>query len=159
MSVLLIICHTLHAEENWMEGLNVKTRNNLVQLGIRNPEDLAKRTEAELFRKLGFSRTSLEKLKAYLSERELPAIGSALVVSDFSVENWMRGLNGRTRNLLVRLRIRSPEDLAKRTEAELLRNPGFGRTSLEELKAYLSVRGLPAIGSKIGCNPKLINSL
>jgi DNA-directed RNA polymerase alpha subunit len=52
------------------------------------------------------------------------------------------GLSVRTRNCLKNLHINSLGDLIQKTEAELLRQPNFGRTSLAEIKQTLAQRGL-----------------
>ena len=70
MSVLLIVGHTLHAEEkNWMNDLSARTQNVFLNQGIKSPWELANMTEKELLRFPDFGLKSLNELKAYLRER------------------------------------------------------------------------------------------
>jgi hypothetical protein len=68
-------------------------------------------------------------------------------------------LSVRSANCLKNADILYVGDLVQKTEAELLRSPNFGRSSLSELKAVLASRGLHFGMDVEGWPPKNIESL
>jgi DNA-directed RNA polymerase subunit alpha len=136
--------------------LSVRSRNCLKKMNINTLGDLLHTTETELLAYKNFGETSLNEIKAMLTQKGL-RLGQALddkgpraapahaqpadptilhkPVSEleFSV---------RSRKCLHRLGIVTLGDLADRTEGELLASKNFGQTSLEEVKSRLTDYGL-----------------
>jgi len=138
--------------------LSVRSRNCLRQMDIKTLGDLLRTTEAELLSYKNFGETSLNEIKAMLSQKslklgqELPPAEqpvfrmSAPVSGDTSVQmNTPVGeleLSVRSRKALQRLGILSVGELAMRSEAELMAIKNFGQTSLNEIKRQLAKFGL-----------------
>lgn len=142
--------------------LSVRSRNCLKKMNINRLGDLLRVTEAELLAYKNFGETSLNEIKAMLSQkglrlgqaleegqpgsppslaakRELP-MGAPAEVLNKPVSELE--LSVRSRKCLQRLNINVLGDLATRTEAELLATKNFGQTSLNEIKQRLKDHGL-----------------
>ena len=140
--------------------LSVRSRNCLRQMGLRTIGDLLRITEPELLAYKNFGETSLNEIKAMLTQKALklgqslqppeqPAVVPAFIraaSSDTSIQ--MRRpvaeleLSVRSRKCLQRLGIASLGELIQRSEAELLAIKNFGLTSLTEIKRQLAIFGL-----------------
>jgi DNA-directed RNA polymerase subunit alpha len=140
--------------------LSVRARNCLKKMNIRTLGDLLKITEAELLGYKNFGETSLEEIKAMLTNKGL-RLGQALeeqqsqarkdllkTVAANVPEHILNKqvneleLSVRSRKALQRLGVSSVGELATRTEAELLGVKNFGQTSLQEIKERLTELGL-----------------
>lgn len=138
--------------------LSVRSRNCLKKMDIHTLGDLLNTTEHELLSYKNFGETSLNEIKAMLSQKNLrlgqlvegeqqsasPAAteapaGPATILSkpvselEFSV---------RARKCLQRLGIITLGDMVTRTEVELLSSKNFGETSLQEVRQRLAEQGL-----------------
>jgi DNA-directed RNA polymerase subunit alpha len=140
--------------------LSVRSRNCLRKMNINTLGDLLRITEAELLSYKNFGETSLNEIKAMLSQKGLrlgQAIEQATVTPGTSPRRPMPQniplevlnkpvseleLSVRSRKCLQRLNIVTLADLASRTEAELLNTKNFGQTSLNEIKQRLTQHGL-----------------
>jgi DNA-directed RNA polymerase subunit alpha len=140
--------------------LSVRARNCLKKMNIRTLGDLLKITEAELLSYKNFGETSLEEIKAMLTQKNL-RLGQALEeqqsqarkdllkqvagnVPEATLNKQVADLelSVRSRKALQRLGVNSVGELATRTEAELLGVKNFGQTSLVEIKQRLTELGL-----------------
>jgi DNA-directed RNA polymerase subunit alpha len=140
--------------------LSVRARNCLKKMNIRTLGDLLKITEAELLGYKNFGETSLEEIKAMLTNKGL-RLGMALeeqqsqarkdllktVAANVPEHILNKSVNEmelsvRSRKALQRLGVSSVGELATRTEAELLGVKNFGQTSLLEIKQRLTDMGL-----------------
>jgi DNA-directed RNA polymerase subunit alpha len=140
--------------------LSVRARNCLKKMNIRTLGDLLKITEAELLGYKNFGETSLEEIKAMLTNKGL-RLGQALeeqqsqarkdllktVAANVPEHVLNKNVNElefsvRSRKALQRLGVSSVGELATRTEAELLGVKNFGQTSLLEIKQRLGELGL-----------------
>lgn len=138
--------------------LSVRSRNCLKQMNIQTLGDLLNVTETQLMAYKNFGETSLNEIKAMLTQKGLrigqgleeaapeatlgtdqPAVGETGVyarpVSELE-------LSVRSRKCLQRLGINTLGELTARTEADLLATKNFGQTSLNEIKRRLSESGL-----------------
>lgn len=139
--------------------LSVRSRNCLKQMNIRTLGDLLETSEAELLSYRNFGETSLNEIKAMLSQRGLrlgqsiaqpepaPQIARLPSLSADASMNLRRPiseleLSVRSRKCLQRLGISTLGELALRTESELLATKNFGQTSLNEIKQQLETFGL-----------------
>jgi len=139
--------------------LSVRSRNCLKKMNIRTLGDLLRITEAELLGYKNFGETSLNEIKAMLSQKGLrlgqsieeqrqvrrPGTSPALANVNPEILSKPVGeldLSVRSRKCLQRLNIASLGELASRTEAELLGTRNFGQTSLNEIKERLAENGL-----------------
>jgi len=139
--------------------LSVRSRNCLKQMNIRSLGDLLKTTETELLSYRNFGETSLNEIKAMLSQKGLrlgqslqppepqPVVARMPHVTPDASLHLRRPiseleLSVRSRKCLQRLGISSLGELAMRTEAELLATKNFGQTSLNEIKEQLATFGL-----------------
>lgn len=141
--------------------LSVRSRNCLKKMSINRLGDLLRVTETELLAYKNFGETSLNEIKAMLSQKNLrlgqaidegqppmptfsarrePPAGAPPEVLSKSVSELE--LSVRSRKCLQRLNIGSLGELATRTEAELLGTKNFGQTSLNEIKQRLKDHGL-----------------
>ncbi|MBN1341614.1 MAG: tetratricopeptide repeat protein [Phycisphaerae bacterium] len=139
--------------------LSVRSRNCLKKMNINTLGDLLRITEAELLGYKNFGETSLNEIKAMLSQKGL-RLGQAMEeqrqirrpdlspsVANVSPDILNKtvselDLSVRSRKCLQRLNIATLGELASRTEAELLGTRNFGQTSLNEIKERLSENGL-----------------
>jgi DNA-directed RNA polymerase subunit alpha len=140
--------------------LSVRARNCLKKMNIRTLGDLLKITEAELLSYKNFGETSLEEIKAMLTQKNL-RLGQALEEQQSQArKDLLKQVAGnvpetvlnklvselelsvRSRKALQRLGVNSVGELATRTEAELLGVKNFGQTSLTEIKQRLTELGL-----------------
>ena len=140
--------------------LSVRARNCLKKMNIRTLGDLLKITEAELLGYKNFGETSLEEIKAMLTNKGL-RLGQALeeqqsqarkdllktVAANVPEHILNKSVNElefsvRSRKALQRLGVATVGELATRTEAELLGVKNFGQTSLLEIKQRLTELGL-----------------
>ncbi|MGB0715169.1 MAG: DNA-directed RNA polymerase subunit alpha C-terminal domain-containing protein [Phycisphaerae bacterium] len=137
--------------------LSVRSRNCLKQMNIESLGDLLRTTEAELLSYKNFGETSLNEIKAMLSQKGLrlgqglqvpargpmdapapsPEIGAAGSVLVSTLE-----LSVRSRKCLQRLGISTLGELTQRTEAELTATRNFGETSLNEIKRAMASYGV-----------------
>jgi len=145
--------------------LSVRSRNCLKQMGLHTVGDLLRVTESELLNYKNFGETSLNEIKALLTQKGL-RLGQAMeeslttdaegtdtlpsVVGDPAVLGRPVSeleLSVRSRRCLQRLGITTLEELVSRSEAELLAIKNFGLTSLNEIRRQLKERGLSLRGS------------
>jgi len=138
--------------------LSVRSRNCLKQMDIRTLGDLLKTTEEELLAYKNFGETSLNEIKAMLSQKNL-RLGQkshdttspeqlATTTDDadnVAFENRSVSeleLSVRSRKCLQRLGITTMGELTARSESELMTTKNFGQTSLSEIKKQLAQYGL-----------------
>ncbi|MHC4090063.1 MAG: DNA-directed RNA polymerase subunit alpha C-terminal domain-containing protein [Planctomycetota bacterium] len=138
--------------------LSVRSRNCLKQMDIHTLGDLLRVTEPQLMGYKNFGETSLNEIKAMLTQKGLhigqgleegtpeaapgapeESVGETGVYARPVAE---LELSVRSRKCLQRLGINTLGELSSRTEAELLANKNFGQTSLNEIKRRLSEAGL-----------------
>jgi len=143
--------------------LSVRSRNCLKQMNIRTLGDLLSTTEPELLAYKNFGETSLNEIKAMLTQKGLkigqglhqppveppvvvPTFTRAAVTSDAPLHSRRPvaelELSVRSRKCLQRLGIATVGELMQRSEAELLAIKNFGQTSLTEIKRQLANFGL-----------------
>jgi DNA-directed RNA polymerase subunit alpha len=140
--------------------LSVRSRNCLKQMNIRALGDLLKITEAELLSYKNFGETSLNEIKAMLTQKglrlgqavqgaqvEQAAPAAAPAPTPEVANHLMRPvtdleLSVRSRRCLQRLGIATIGDLVRRSEAELMSMKNFGQTSLSEIKRQLAQLGM-----------------
>ncbi len=146
--------------------LSVRSRNCLKQMNIRTLGDLLRTTEEELLAYKNFGETSLNEIKAMLSQKGL-RLGQSTIDSQFpepqvaasgpvpldSDQAILLGkpvseleLSVRSRKCLQRLGIGTLGELTMRSETELMSIKNFGQTSLNEIKRQLSNFGLTLRG-------------
>lgn len=141
--------------------LSVRTRNALRKMSIRTLGDLLQVTDADLRSYKNVGDSSLEEIKAMLSQRGM-RLGQLLEeqqtaakqqmytqLSDMSGDNDVihrsvgeLQLSVRARKALALLNISTLADLCMHTEAELMGVKNFGMTSLQEIKEKLVEIGL-----------------
>jgi DNA-directed RNA polymerase subunit alpha len=138
--------------------LSVRSRNCLKQMNIATLGDLLETTEEELLAYKNFGETSLNEIKAMLSEKNLhlgQAMRDKTIDRDASAETEETDssavlhrpiseleLSIRSRKCLQRLGITSLEELTKLSEADLMASKNFGLTSLGEINRQLAQCGL-----------------
>jgi len=145
--------------------LSVRSRNCLKQMSIRTLGDLLRTTEPELLAYKNFGETSLNEIKAMLTQKGLklgqglqqppeeppqpaapPTFPRAVVTCDVPIHTRRPvaelELSVRSRKCLQRLGISTIGDLIQRSEPELLAIKNFGQTSLTEIKRQLANFGL-----------------
>ena len=143
--------------------LSVRARNCLAKMNIKSLGDLVRKSETELLSYKNFGETSLNEIKAMLTQKGLklgqglhqppaepPAVvttfARAAVTSDAPIHSRRPvaelELSVRSRKCLQRLGIATVGELMQRSEAELLAIKNFGQTSLTEIKRQLAVFGL-----------------
>jgi len=142
--------------------LSVRSRNCLKQMGIRTLGDLLRIAEPELLAYKNFGETSLNEIKAMLTQKglklgqglqhpvEQPVVAApftrAAVTTDAPIHARRPvaelELSVRSRKCLQRLGIATLGELMQRSEAELLAIKNFGQTSLTEIKRQLANFGL-----------------
>ena len=135
--------------------LSVRSKNCLEKMNIRTLKDLTKITEANLLSFKNFGETSLNEIKAILSQKGL-RLGQALEgyneadlfskinkgQDEDSIETVSElGLSTRCRNALSNAGIETITDLKEKTEEELILE-GVKENYLDELKEALSKVGL-----------------
>lgn len=137
--------------------LSVRSKNCLEKMNIRTLKDLTRITEADLLSFKNFGETSLNEIKAILSQKGL-RLGQAL--EGYSEENLFSkinkdeehdkvfvetiaeiGLSTRCRNALSNAGIETIADIQEKTEEELLRE-GVKKSYVDELKEALAKAGL-----------------
>ncbi len=136
--------------------LSVRSRNCLKQMDIHTLGDLMNVTEAQLMAYKNFGETSLNEIKALLTQKNLvlgqmlddpspeaptalPTLGSDGIYGK-SVNELE--LSVRSRKCIQRLGINTLGELAARSETELLSIKNFGLTSLNEIKRRMIDMGL-----------------
>lgn len=141
--------------------LSVRSRNCLKQMNIHTLGDLLRTTEPELLSYKNFGETSLNEIKALLSQKGFrlgqaaiappepqPLRQQSLLRYSGDAATAMRKpisdleLSVRSRKCLQRLGISTLGELAMRSESELLTTKNFGQTSLTEIKRQLALHGL-----------------
>lgn len=141
--------------------LSVRSRNCLKQMDIHCLGDLLKVTEQKLLAYKNFGETSLNEIKAMLSQKGLrlgqsieePALATpfspltqpGVQAGDPNLLNRSVAeleLSVRSRKCLQRLGISTLGELTQRSEPELLSIKNFGQTSLLEIKRRLNELGL-----------------
>ena len=139
--------------------LSVRCRNCLKKMNIRSLGDLLRTTEQELLGYKNFGETSLNEIKSLLAGKGLRlgqaveegkegiARRPAVVVGNAAPEVLGKQvadleLSVRSRKALQRLNINTINELASRTEDELLGCKNFGHTSLNEIKQQLGTLGI-----------------
>ena len=150
--------------------LSVRSRNCLKQMNIRTLGDLLRITEAELLTYKNFGETSLNEIKAMLSQKGL-RLGQAVqglassLPTTHDVDDLvphaepevraitMRSvseleLSVRARRCLQRLGISTIGELIACRETELISMKNFGQTSLGEIKRQLTQMGLSLRGEE-----------
>lgn len=139
--------------------LSVRSRNCLKKMNIHSLGDLLRITEAELLAYKNFGETSLNEIKAMLSQKGLrlgqmkeetqhPArisnprrtSGAEANPANDLLNKFLSEIefSGRSRKCLQRLGLVTVGDLVNKTEAELLATKNFGQTSLSEIKGKLA---------------------
>ncbi len=137
--------------------LSVRSRNCLRQMNIRSLGDLLRATESDLLTYKNFGETSLNEIKAMLSQKgltlgqaseapEQPVVSATPAVIDPGGMPMAKSvadleLSVRSRKALQRLGIVTVGDLAAKTEPELMAVKNFGQTSLDEIKQQLARHG------------------
>jgi len=138
--------------------LSVRSRNCLRQMNIRSLGDLLRTTEPELLSYKNFGETSLNEIKAMLSQKNL-RLGQELQPAEQPVCATPVGLpegqhahanllvaelelSVRSRKAIQRLGIGTIGELAQQSEVELMTIKNFGQTSLNEIKRQLTRFGL-----------------
>ncbi|MCK6459007.1 MAG: tetratricopeptide repeat protein [Planctomycetes bacterium] len=146
--------------------LSVRSRNCLAKMNIQSLGDLIQRTEAELLSYKNFGETSLQEIKDILvakglrlgmrreevlvaealePEVTLPDIEAPDAPEDPEVLNMPISdldLSIRSAKAVATLSVQTVGDLARVSEADLLKQKNFGSTSLSEIKAKLGKLGL-----------------
>jgi len=142
--------------------LSVRSRNCLKQMSIRTLGDLLRTTEPELLAYKNFGETSLNEIKAMLTQKGLklgqvlqppieqpvvaPTFTRPAVTSEAPIHSRRPvaelELSVRSRKCLQRLGIATLGELMQRSEPELLAIKNFGQTSLTEIKRQLALFGL-----------------
>ncbi len=145
--------------------LSVRSRNCLKQMNIHTLGDLLATSEQELLAYKNFGETSLNEIKAMLTQGGLTLgqrceeRGKEALMQTGALKSITTGdpvvlqrpvgemrLSVRARKCLQRLGITTVGELAARTEAELLTIKNFGQTSLIEIKRRLTDIGLSLRG-------------
>jgi DNA-directed RNA polymerase subunit alpha len=142
--------------------LSVRSRNCLKKMNIYTLGDLLRISERELLAYKNFGETSLNEIKAMLTQKGLalgqyaterpaattqrPAL-AASAAPNGNPEILARPvtnleLSVRSRKCLQRLGISTIGELAATSESELLASKNFGQTSLSEIKSRLGEMGL-----------------
>jgi DNA-directed RNA polymerase subunit alpha len=141
--------------------LSVRSRNCLRQMNIRTLNDLLRTTEPELLSYKNFGETSLNEIKAMLTQKGFslghavqpveppqPLRQHSLLRFSGDAASAMRKpiseleLSVRSRKCLQRLGVTTLGELTVRSEAELLAIKNFGQTSLTEIKRQLALHGI-----------------
>ncbi len=141
--------------------LSVRSRNCLKKMNIHTLGDLLKISESELLAYKNFGETSLNEIKAMLTQKGLhlgqmkeeaqrsPRTMAARRMPTSGQGNDLMNkylseieFSGRSRKCLQRLGLLTVGDLVSKTEAELLATKNFGQTSLSEIKTKLTEMGL-----------------
>lgn len=138
--------------------LSVRARNCLRQMNIKTLGDLLRISESELLSYKNFGETSLNEIKAMLSQKgltlgqgaqpvEQPTFSKPAAVSPDTGANLDKPvseleLSVRSRKALQRLGITTVGELSIRSEPELINIKNFGQTSLTEIKRQLAAHGL-----------------
>lgn len=133
--------------------LSVRSKNCLEKMNIRTLKDLTGITEADLLSFKNFGETSLNEIKAILSqkglrlgqaletekEKETELFGKTTVGKQLGMIEYISelGLSTRSRNALSKIGIDRIEDLIKTTEAELDQK-GVKQNYIDEIKESLS---------------------
>lgn len=135
--------------------LSVRSKNCLEKMNIRTLKDLTRITEADLLSFKNFGETSLNEIKAILSQKGL-RLGQAFesddeaeLFGDKSKEKSMDtietiaelGLSTRCRNVLWKAGIETVGDIIEKSEAELLQKD-IKQNYVDEIKESLSKFGL-----------------
>lgn len=134
--------------------LSVRARNCLKKMSINSLGDLLRISEAELLAYKNFGETSLNEIRAMLSQKGLrlgqmaettprqrlePRHATAVANPEALARPVAElELSVRSRKCLQRLAIATIGELCARTEAELLATRNFGQTSLNEIKRRLA---------------------
>jgi DNA-directed RNA polymerase subunit alpha len=140
--------------------LSVRSKNCLEKMNIRTLRDLTKITESDLLSFKNFGETSLNEIKAILSQKGL-RLGQALEgdteaemefidkgIQPEIVESIIDvGFTTRCRNILVKAGIETIDDLADKTEEELAAL-GVTEEYLEEIKEILTRRDLTILSDE-----------
>lgn len=138
--------------------LSVRSRNCLKKMDIHTLGDLLNTTEHDLLSYKNFGETSLNEIKAMLSQKSLRlgqlVEGEPQSISPAATETPAGPptilnkpvseleFSVRARKCLQRLGIVVLGDLVCRTEAELLSSKNFGETSLQEVRQRLAEQGV-----------------
>ncbi|MCH7807666.1 MAG: DNA-directed RNA polymerase subunit alpha [Planctomycetes bacterium] len=139
--------------------LSVRSRNCLRQMDITTLGDLLKTTETQLLSYKNFGETSLNEIRAMLSQKGLrlgqepdlvQPVESAVAPTDVAAEESGANntpvssleLSVRSRKCLQRLGVATLGELTQHSELELTATKNFGETSLDEIKRQLGLHGL-----------------
>ena len=135
--------------------LSVRSKNCLEKMDIRTLKDLTRITEADLLSFKNFGETSLNEIKAILSQKGL-RLGQTLEsyneadlfskIDEGQDKNSIEtvsdlGLSTRCRNALSNAGIETINDIKEKTESELVQE-GVKQNYIDELKETLSKVGL-----------------
>lgn len=140
--------------------LSVRSKNCLEKMNIRTLRDLTKITESDLLSFKNFGETSLNEIKAILSQKGL-RLGQALEGDTEAETEFLDkgthpeivesiidvGFSTRCRNILVKAGIETIDDLADKTEEELAAL-GVTEEYLEEIKEILTRRDLTLLSDE-----------
>ena len=130
--------HTMAEDANELDktiqNLRYKLRTREVNTGDRDfleKNELMRtiRELKEIIKGLREENARLNRKVQFITEEPLPA--------EFTQDIELRNLNTRIVNFLKNEKILSYMDLLDKSEAEILRTPNFGRSSLNILKAHL----------------------
>lgn len=140
--------------------LSARSRNCLAQMDILTLEDLVNTRESTLLASKNFGETSLNEIKAMLTQEGL-SLGQEVAAGSTPVDRPVSGqpftednqalvlrsvteleLSVRSRKCLQRLGITTIGELVNRSEQELLGAKNFGQTSLQEIQKRLTDFGL-----------------
>lgn len=140
--------------------LSVRSRNCLKKMNIFTLGDLLRTTEPELLSYKNFGETSLNEIKAMLTQKglhlgqmleeekggggrdPLPDVSSNVDPTILAKTVNELELSVRSRKCLQRLGIATLGDLVSKSEHELLNSKNFGQTSLAEVRLRLVENGL-----------------
>ena len=102
--------------------------------GIRTVKKLLSKTPEELLKLPNFSENSLKEVEMALARKDLSLKGAAPISS--------LNLSSRVLNVLFVAGINTVEELVSKTEQELLKESGFGKHALSEVKTALAKKNL-----------------
>ena len=140
-----------------LENLNLSShvKKVLRVMGVTYIGDIVSRAEHDLLKEPGFGKKSLNELKEKLSELGLnlgmDVRGKRSVTLEEKLNLRLENLNlsPHVQNILRVMGVTYIGDIVSRAEHDLLKEPGFGKKSLNELKEKLSELGLN-LGMNIG---------
>ena len=129
----------LKLKDSGLEELSDRMRDRLANKGIYTLEALTERTREEL----GMGMQALSTIETYLAERGLKLRDSDLDLEELKLrDSEFVGLSLRTRVILAKEGVYTPEALTEKTGIELLAVPNVDQGTLGGIKSFLKERGL-----------------